>query len=123
MSRRSKKALTGLTSILTLCDGNEIDELLADVRAKNRKGRSTYYMTSYMPHALGGGSCPDGREERVRYGYYESVLISHENGHPVNRCRILVVPHHPVHHVRRYDGVKIVFDAPLYCIELRDVLD
>ena len=60
---------------------------------------------------------PDGRQERLRYGQYEAVIIVKENGLPTDRCRTLIIPTHPVTEVQCADGTKLVFDEPFYCIE------
>jgi hypothetical protein len=63
---------------------------------------------------------PDGREERIRYGHFESVMIVKENGWPVDRTKILIVPTHPVTDVECEDGSLLIFDEPLYVIEKRE---
>lgn len=60
---------------------------------------------------------PDGRQDRLRYGQYEAVMIVKENGYPTDRCRILIPPRYPVTEVECDDGTKLVFDEPFYCIE------
>lgn len=59
----------------------------------------------------------DGRQERLRYGYFEAVMIVKENGYPVDRCKKLIPPRHPVTEVECEDGSKLVFDKPFYYIE------
>lgn len=59
----------------------------------------------------------DGRQERLRYGQYEAVMIVRENGHPVDRTKKLIPPTHLVTDVDCEDGTKLVFDEPFYCIE------
>jgi len=58
----------------------------------------------------------DGRQERLRYGQYETVMIAKENGIPVDATVTLQVPRHPVTEVESVDGEKIVFDTPFYCV-------
>jgi hypothetical protein len=60
---------------------------------------------------------PDGRQERLRYGQFEAVMIVKENDLPVNRTKILIPPRHPVTRVECEDGTKLVFDEPFYCVE------
>ena len=62
----------------------------------------------------------DGREERLRYGQYEAVMIVKENGHPVNRMKILIPPRYFVTEVECEDGTKLIFDEPFYYIEIRE---
>jgi hypothetical protein len=65
----------------------------------------------------------DGHEERVRYGQYEAIQIIKENGWDVHRTKILTVPTYLVTEVTRYDGVKVIFDEPFYCIEAQEYGD
>lgn len=66
---------------------------------------------------------PDGREERVRYGQYEGIQITTENGWDTNRTVILIVPYYLVSEVTKEDGTKVVFDEPWYTIEKQDYGD
>jgi len=59
---------------------------------------------------------PDGREERVRYGYTEVIIITHENGWPVNRNEIRM-PRWIVSEVTKEDGTIVIFDEPFFTIE------
>jgi len=59
----------------------------------------------------------DGRQERLRYGQYEAVMIVKENGLPTDRLKPLVVPTRPVTEVECEDGSKLIFEEPFYCIE------
>jgi hypothetical protein len=60
---------------------------------------------------------PDGREEKIRYGKYECIMIDSENGWPVYRTVILIAPNYLVTEVMKTDGTKVVFDEPWYLIE------
>jgi hypothetical protein len=60
---------------------------------------------------------PDGREEKVRYGQYESIDIISENGWAVDRCVPLVVPAYYIEEVVKTNGTKIIFDEPFALIE------
>ncbi len=60
---------------------------------------------------------PDGRREKLRYGKYEAVMITEENGFSVDRTRTLSVPRFPVTEVTCDDGTKLLFEKPLYFIE------
>lgn len=60
---------------------------------------------------------PDGKEEKLRFGQFESVMIVKENGLDVDRCRILTPPTCPVTEVECVDGTKLVFDEPFYFTE------
>ena len=64
----------------------------------------------------------DGKEEKLRYGQYESVMIVKENGWHVDRGRKLVCAYHPVTEVECEDGSKLIFDEPFYTIE-KKVMD
>jgi len=66
---------------------------------------------------------PDGKSERVRYGYYESIKIVSENGWPVDRCKPLIVPYNLVEEVVKEDGTKVIFDNPFFCISEREFGD
>lgn len=59
---------------------------------------------------------PNGYEEQVRYGYYESVNIIAENGWPVGRTTTLVVPQYLCTEVTKTDGVRIIFEKPFFLI-------
>lgn len=59
----------------------------------------------------------DGRQERMRYGCYESINIVAENGWDVNRAIILIMPSYYVEEVTMLDGTRVVFDEPFYLIE------
>lgn len=61
---------------------------------------------------------PNGTKERLRYGQYEAVIITKENGHPTDRLKILIPPTHPVTEVECEDGARLIFDKPFYNIEL-----
>ncbi len=59
----------------------------------------------------------DGRQEQLRYGQYEAVMIVKENGFPTDRWKIPTPPRYPVTEVECEDGTKLIFDKPFYCIE------
>lgn len=59
----------------------------------------------------------DGRQEQLRYGQYEAVMIIKENGLPVDRNKILIPPRYPVTEVECEDGTKLIFDKPFYMVE------
>lgn len=61
---------------------------------------------------------PDGREEKLIYGQYEAVMITKENNWPVDRLKILTPPTCPVTSVKCEDESILVFDEPLYLIEV-----
>lgn len=63
---------------------------------------------------------PNGRLERVRYGAYESVLYTHENGWPVYRTQLLIVPYNPVRELTLENGIIILFDKPPFLICEKD---
>lgn len=68
----------------------------------------------------------DGRQERVRYGQYETIQIISENGWPTNRQLggvTLVGSYYFVSEVIKEDGTKVVFDEPWYIIEKQDYGD
>ncbi len=70
----------------------------------------------------------NGMVDKVVYGKYEAVNIISENGWNVNRVELLValtVPnyYYYVEEVIRYDGVKIIFDQPFYCIRYEEYGD
>ena len=58
----------------------------------------------------------DGSRERVKYGYYESVVIDEENGHKIPSTITLAIPHIPVTEVKTLQGLRILFDEPPYFI-------
>lgn len=58
----------------------------------------------------------NGTLERVRYGAYEAVMYTHENGWPVHRTVPLVVPSEPVHEITLENGIIIRFDKPTFLI-------
>src|SRR5581483_11642497 len=60
---------------------------------------------------------PNGLKERWKYGKFEAVMITKENGYPVDRGKILIPPRHPVTEVECEDGTKLIFDKPFYFIE------
>ena len=62
---------------------------------------------------------PDGSDERVTYGQFEAIMIDTENGWPVNRTKILIVPSYLVTEVEKTDGTRVVFDEPWFLIEKR----
>lgn len=66
---------------------------------------------------------PDGLQERVRYGHFESILITKENGWDVDRTKILILPTYLVEEVRKTDGTKVIFDEPFYRIEKEEFGD
>lgn len=53
---------------------------------------------------------PDGREEQVKYGHFESILIVAENGWEVYRTKILTPPQYLVTELTKVDGTKVVSD-------------
>ena len=55
---------------------------------------------------------PDGTQERVRYGHFESILIVKENGWDALRTKILGMPRYCVEEVELVNGTKIIFDKP-----------
>ena len=57
---------------------------------------------------------PDGQEERIRYGYYESVMICKENGCSIAETVTLDPPTYPVIEVTCQDGSRLLFDKPWY---------
>jgi hypothetical protein len=57
---------------------------------------------------------PDGKMERIRFGQYEAIMITKENGWDVDRTRPAIVPSTFVTHVTKTDGIKVVFDEPWY---------
>ena len=59
---------------------------------------------------------PDGTEEKVKYGQYESMLVVSENCWPVNRTVLLVVPSFYVTEVLKKDGTRVVFEEPFLTI-------
>lgn len=59
---------------------------------------------------------PDGRTERMTYGYFESVMITHENDLPVGRTVTLAMPTVPVVSLTCENGTKVLFDDPPYFI-------
>lgn len=58
----------------------------------------------------------DGKSVVLRYGQYEAVLITRENGHPVGGTITLSVPVHFVTDVDLEDGTRLVFHEPFYLI-------
>ena len=66
---------------------------------------------------------PDGREERVRYGYFEAIKIVSENGWPVNRMETLIPPRYCLEEVVKTDGTKVVFDEPICLLNEREYGD
>ena len=56
----------------------------------------------------------DGRKEHVRFGQYETLMVTHENGWDVDACRPAIVPSTFVTEVTNCNGVKIIFDEPWY---------
>lgn len=65
----------------------------------------------------------DGSKERVRYGQYESILITHENGLVAGGNRTLAVPYYYVEEVTKIDGTVVVFDKPFYLINVQEYGD
>jgi len=65
----------------------------------------------------------DGREEKVRYGYFESIAIIAENGHPIGHCVLAIVPSYYVEEVTKVDGTKVVFDKPWFLHTMREYGD
>lgn len=59
---------------------------------------------------------PDGSIEEVRYGQYESILITSENCWPVHRNKTLAACSYYVTEVLKKDGTKVIFQTPFYCI-------
>lgn len=66
---------------------------------------------------------PDGTMGKVRYGYYESIMIVKENGWPVDRCVVLTMPTYLVQEVIKENGTKVVFDSPFWCIAEKEFGD
>jgi len=65
----------------------------------------------------------DGREERVRYGQFEGIMITKENGWDVGRTRILIPGSYGVTELTKQDGTILVFDYPIKTIEERYFAD
>jgi hypothetical protein len=66
---------------------------------------------------------PSGFQEKVRYGQYEAIMITKENGWDVSRTITLAVPHYYVEEVTTSDGVTVVFDEPVFLINEREYGD
>ncbi len=62
---------------------------------------------------------PNGERKRVKYGYYESIVIDEENGHKIPSTISLAIPHIPVTEVKTLHGLRILFDEPPYFINYR----
>lgn len=65
---------------------------------------------------------PDGRTERVRYGHFEAIEFTHENGLEFKGTITLAIPTIPVMEMTKVDGTKVVADEgkPFYYINRRN---
>ncbi len=66
---------------------------------------------------------PDGREENVRYGKFEAIIIVAENGWPTDRTVPAIVPSHFVTEVTKEDGTRVVFGKPWFLLYEREYGD
>jgi hypothetical protein len=60
---------------------------------------------------------PDGKQEKIRYGHYESVRVVKENGYDVHRTKKLHAARYPVTNIELENGTKLLFDESIYTIE------
>lgn len=61
----------------------------------------------------------DGRQERVRYGYFEAIQIIKMNGWDFNQLErgTVTLAVHPLYYVTeviKSDGTKVIFDEPFF---------
>lgn len=88
--------------------------------SKDKNGRSYKQLTFPEPTTVTRKNV-DGTEEKIRYGYYESVLIVKENNRPVTATITLEVSPKPVTEVECLDGSKLFFDPPFYTISGEEI--
>lgn len=50
-------------------------------------------------------------------------MITHENGWPLDRMHLLIVPYYYVEEVIKEDGTKVIFDEPFYLTEIKEYGD
>lgn len=90
-------------------DGVELVRKEEDGNVRYRTKQFTFQKPTEVTHVY-----QDGSRERVRYGYYESVVIDEENGHKIPSTISLAIPHVPVTEIKTLQGLRILFDEPPY---------